>query len=208
MPATVLTPAERKSYLTGLAIAITGAVLFSTKAIVAKLIYRYPVDAVTLIAFRMLFSLPFFLVVFVVNFYAADWLVMQLLRGNGPAGTLMNVFAEREFTADMLLALCLVHGVALWGSIYFTKLQFVKTACLGFGVLAVLATANAQVLKQLIAPGVGNTVPFGKLMIPEAGQRFMLELPAGHGLWLSLLPLALAALLWLGSYARLTEKQL
>ena len=101
-----------------------------------------------------------------------------------------------------------MHGVALWGSIYFTKLQFVKTACLGFGVLAVLATANAQVLKQLIAPGVGNTVPFGKLMIPEAGQRFMLELPAGHGLWLSLLPLALAALLWLGSYARLTEKQL
>lgn len=51
---------ERKTFLTGLTIAIVGAVLFSTKAIVAKLIYRYPVDAVTLIAFRMLFSLPFF----------------------------------------------------------------------------------------------------------------------------------------------------
>ncbi|MBI3231382.1 MAG: DMT family transporter [Burkholderiales bacterium] len=41
-------------------LAITGAVLFSAKAIVAKLIYRYHVDAVTLIAFRMLFSLPIF----------------------------------------------------------------------------------------------------------------------------------------------------
>lgn len=51
---------ERKTFLTGLSIAIVGAILFSTKAIVAKLIYRYPVDAVTLIAFRMLFSLPFF----------------------------------------------------------------------------------------------------------------------------------------------------
>ncbi|MBC7416374.1 MAG: DMT family transporter [Herminiimonas sp.] len=51
---------DRKDFLTGLAIAIIGAILFSTKAIVAKLIYRYPVDAVTLIAFRMLFSLPFF----------------------------------------------------------------------------------------------------------------------------------------------------
>lgn len=50
----------RQTFLIGLAIAIFGAVLFSTKAIVAKLIYRYPVDAVTLIAFRMLFSLPFF----------------------------------------------------------------------------------------------------------------------------------------------------
>ena len=43
--------------------ALVGAVLFSAKAIVAKLIYRYNVDAVTLIAFRMLFSLPFFAVI-------------------------------------------------------------------------------------------------------------------------------------------------
>ena len=52
--------AQRQAFLAGLAIAVAGAVLFSTKAIVAKLIYRYPVDAVTLIGFRMLFSLPFF----------------------------------------------------------------------------------------------------------------------------------------------------
>jgi drug/metabolite transporter (DMT)-like permease len=53
-------PSARKLFLIGLSIAVVGAVLFSTKAIVAKLIYRYPVDAVTLIAFRMIFSLPFF----------------------------------------------------------------------------------------------------------------------------------------------------
>ena len=63
MPVTPQSPSERKIFLTGLAIAILGAILFSTKAIVAKLIYRYPVDAVTLIAFRMLFSLPFFAVI-------------------------------------------------------------------------------------------------------------------------------------------------
>lgn len=37
-----------------------GAILFSAKAIFAKLIYRYDVDAVTLLGFRMLFSVPFF----------------------------------------------------------------------------------------------------------------------------------------------------
>ncbi|MFZ6863757.1 DMT family transporter [Undibacterium sp. Ji67W] len=51
---------SRKHYLGGLLIALTGAILFSTKAIVAKLIYRYHVDAVTLIGFRMAFSLPLF----------------------------------------------------------------------------------------------------------------------------------------------------
>ncbi|MFZ6693621.1 DMT family transporter [Undibacterium sp. SXout20W] len=51
---------QRQHYLGGLLIALTGAILFSTKAIVAKLIYRYHVDAVTLITFRMAFSLPIF----------------------------------------------------------------------------------------------------------------------------------------------------
>jgi drug/metabolite transporter (DMT)-like permease len=50
----------RAAYLGGLALAIAGAVLFSTKAIVAKLMYRYQLDAVTVIAFRMIFSLPVF----------------------------------------------------------------------------------------------------------------------------------------------------
>jgi len=53
-------PVTRPALIGGLAIAIGGAVLFSTKAIVAKLLYRYHIDAVTLIAFRMLFSIPVF----------------------------------------------------------------------------------------------------------------------------------------------------
>lgn len=63
MTAMTIEPTARQAFLTGLAIAVVGAILFSAKAIVAKLIYRYPVDAVTLIAFRMIFSLPFFLAV-------------------------------------------------------------------------------------------------------------------------------------------------
>lgn len=60
MSSATVQPSARQALLAGLAIAICGAVLFSAKAIVAKLIYRYHVDAVTLIAFRMLFSVPFF----------------------------------------------------------------------------------------------------------------------------------------------------
>ena len=45
----------------GLLLASLGAVAFSGKAIIVKLAYRYGVDAVTLIMYRMLFSLPLFL---------------------------------------------------------------------------------------------------------------------------------------------------
>jgi drug/metabolite transporter (DMT)-like permease len=44
----------------GLLLAAAGAVLFSGKAIVVKLAYRYGVDAETLLALRMLLALPFF----------------------------------------------------------------------------------------------------------------------------------------------------
>lgn len=60
MSSPALNSSVRKSFLAGLAIAIVGAVFFSAKAVVAKLIYRYDVDAITLITLRMLFSLPFF----------------------------------------------------------------------------------------------------------------------------------------------------
>ena len=45
----------------GLVLAALGAIAFSGKAIIVKLAYRHGVDAVTLIMYRMLFALPFFL---------------------------------------------------------------------------------------------------------------------------------------------------
>jgi len=50
-----------KSVAPGLLLAIFGAIAFSGKAIIVKLAYRHGVDAVTLIMLRMLFALPFFL---------------------------------------------------------------------------------------------------------------------------------------------------
>jgi drug/metabolite transporter (DMT)-like permease len=44
----------------GIALAAAGSIAFSGKAIIVKLAYRYGVDAVTLIAYRMLFALPLF----------------------------------------------------------------------------------------------------------------------------------------------------
>jgi len=51
-----------KRFATGLLLAIVGSIAFSGKAIIVKLAYRYGVDAVTLIMYRMLFALPIFAV--------------------------------------------------------------------------------------------------------------------------------------------------
>lgn len=50
-------------FLLGVLIALLGAICFSTKAIFVKLAYRdTEIDAVSLLALRMIFSLPFFLI--------------------------------------------------------------------------------------------------------------------------------------------------
>jgi drug/metabolite transporter (DMT)-like permease len=51
----------KRSSLSGLLLAVAGAIAFSGKAIIVKLSYRYGVDAVTIIMLRMLFALPFFI---------------------------------------------------------------------------------------------------------------------------------------------------
>jgi len=49
--------------LAGFLITLTGAILFSTKAIIVKLAFaNTPIDALTLLTLRMIFSLPFYLV--------------------------------------------------------------------------------------------------------------------------------------------------
>lgn len=55
--------ADHPGQLPGLILAVLGAVFFAGKAIIVKLAYRHGVDAVTLLMLRMLFALPFFLVI-------------------------------------------------------------------------------------------------------------------------------------------------
>jgi drug/metabolite transporter (DMT)-like permease len=57
-----LTPQERKARLTGALLIVVGATAFSGKGVIIKLAYRYGVDAVTLLALRMVLSAPFFAV--------------------------------------------------------------------------------------------------------------------------------------------------
>lgn len=63
VPALPAALSARHLFLIGLGLALTGSVLFSAKAVVVKLMYRYQMDAMTVLAFRMLFSLPFFLAI-------------------------------------------------------------------------------------------------------------------------------------------------
>lgn len=56
-------PTRWSAHTGGVVLALAGAIAFSGKAIIVKLSYRYGVDAVTVIMYRMLMALPFFLAI-------------------------------------------------------------------------------------------------------------------------------------------------
>jgi drug/metabolite transporter (DMT)-like permease len=56
-----LTQSLASKFSSGLLLAAAGSIAFSGKAIIVKLAYRHGVDAITLVMFRMLFALPFFI---------------------------------------------------------------------------------------------------------------------------------------------------
>jgi drug/metabolite transporter (DMT)-like permease len=64
---------HRSYFIGGIALALLGSICFSTKAIFVKLAYRdSDVDAITLLALRMLFSLPFFLISAIISSRQSD----------------------------------------------------------------------------------------------------------------------------------------
>lgn len=79
---------SRNYFIGGVIVCILGAICFSTKAVIVKLAYRDTnVDAVTLLALRMLFSLPFFIISALVvsrkednkKFTTSQWIAVALI---------------------------------------------------------------------------------------------------------------------------------
>ena len=61
----------------GVLYGVLGVVLFSSKAVLVKLAYRYHVDTLDLLLFRMLFSLPFYiLILFLIRKKSAETKVL------------------------------------------------------------------------------------------------------------------------------------
>jgi drug/metabolite transporter (DMT)-like permease len=153
----------------GLLLAGLGAVAFSGKAIIIKLAYRYGVDAVTLIMYRMLFALPLFLLL---AWYAGrgqssltvrDW---RTILGLGFCGYYLASFldfAGLSFVSASLERLILYLNptiVLLIGVTFFhkrvTRAQVLALAVSYCGVLCVFGREASL---------TGSNVPLGATLV-------------------------------------------
>ena len=136
----------------GLALAALGSIAFSGKAIIVKLAYRYDVDAVTLIMYRMLFALPLFV--------ALAWWAS---RGKRP-------LTRRDWAAVLGLG---ITGYYLASFLDFLGLQYISaslerlilylnpTLVLLIGALAFGRRITARQLAAMAVSYVGIALVFG-----------------------------------------------
>lgn len=150
----------RLSYAAGgIVLALVGVLAFSLKAIVVKLIYRYDVDTLTLVALRMVFALPFFV--------GAAWWANR------------GVSAPRLTVRDAVLVGFLgILGYYAGSMFDFLGLQYVSAA-LGRLVLflypTVVVVLSAVFLKKAITPRIATALFVSYLGIALVLSRAVME---------------------------------
>jgi drug/metabolite transporter (DMT)-like permease len=146
----IIAQAATKHIAAGVALALAGSIAFSGKAIIVKLAYRYGVDAVTLIMYRMLMALPFFLVMAWWSgrgqqaLSRSDWLYVLFLGFTGYYLASFLDFAGLQYITASLERLILylnptivlLMGWLLWGK-KITRRQLAAFALSYCGVLLV-----------------------------------------------------------------------
>jgi drug/metabolite transporter (DMT)-like permease len=134
----------------GIVLAAAGAVAFSGKAILAKLMYRHGVDAVTVVAWRMLLALPMFLAL---AWWASrgqtaltrrDWVAVAGLGFSGYYAASMLDFAGLQYISASLERLILYLGPTivmvisvLWFKRHVSGRQWLAAAISYSGALVV-----------------------------------------------------------------------
>lgn len=105
----------RNSYLLAAILVVTGSILFSTKAILIKLAYEHEIDSLSLLGLRMLFSLPFFIVILlfgkkntaITPIKKADWFKMAAVGITGFYGASYLDFIGLQYISASLERLVL-----------------------------------------------------------------------------------------------------
>ena len=161
-----LTPTARHH---GLMLAAAGAVAFSGKAIIVKLAYRYGVDAVTLIMYRMLFALPLFVSL---GWWGGrgkprlTWRDVRAILGLGFCGYYLSSFLDfaglRYISASLerlILYLNPTLVMALAAVLFRRKVTRAQVIALAVSYLGVLCVLGHELTFA------GTNVPLGAILV-------------------------------------------
>ncbi|CAN5491285.1 DMT family transporter [soil metagenome] len=161
-------PTKQSGNFIGFLVAFLGAVLFSTKAIMVKKAFAdTEVDALTLLTFRMIFSLPFYIIIAFftsrqqknVKFTTKEWLLICFLGIIGYYLSSLFDFMGLQYVSAGIERLILF--------LYPTFVVLINAMLFGQ-----LVTRNQKIALLLTYGGIGIAY-FGEIQLTEANHDFM-----------------------------------
>jgi drug/metabolite transporter (DMT)-like permease len=168
-------PRPTRPSAAGTAYILLAAMAFSAKAVIVKLAYAYPVDAATLLALRMLFSAPFFLLMALwssraaaaVSFTRKDWLSVGLLGFIGYyLASYLDFLGLQYVTAGLeRLILFLYPTVVVLLSAWLLKKpvrrHHIAALVLSYGGIALVFAENLEIGGRAFEVALGGALVFG-----------------------------------------------
>lgn len=155
-----------------------------------------------------LYSFAFFLIIFTASFYAVTALIVSLDEWHGREKEILNVFSNDQNAYAAYIMYAFLHVVAIWGAIFFTKLQFIKTAFAVLLVSGVITLLNFQVLEALLQLDLNVATPFTNVGFTVDKEYYFLELPEQQKQLVGAVPIIIALFFWVTAYVRIKEKQI
>ena len=155
-----------------------------------------------------LYSFVIFQVIFLLSFYAVDYIVLMIGNSGKSKGlNIMNVFSAERDSMFTFLFYAIFHSLAFLGAIFFEKIHFIKTAFVVLLLCLLIFLINNPIANALFDVKLEKIVPFASLGIEEGGRYYLIRpLPSIEPVMFGL-SLSCIALLWIGAYFKLKEKE-
>jgi hypothetical protein len=188
---------------------IFASTVFSDYGEKNKAIPALTLPATTLEKFLVgwLYSYPIFLIIYTAVFYLA--LLALFYMRHWSAGQQFGFFSIGQEELRVFWVLFTeVHSIALFGAIFFRKLQFIKTGFSFFVSLMIVLLCNSLFLKIITGAKVEKlAIPFGNFNFYKGAGYYSIGIGHESSVFILLLMLAVAVLGWVAAYYRLKEKQ-
>ncbi|MDB5090569.1 MAG: hypothetical protein JWR09_4563 [Mucilaginibacter sp.] len=151
------------------------------------------------------FSYVIFSLVYTGSFYLILMLLLNLKHWPNQHVEVFNVFVE---PAPMLFVVfSFLHGVALWGAIFFEKLHFIKTAFCFFISIIVLTLINTSFIEALINHEIRPATPFSNIELIDNNRNVAITGMRENDTLVVCILFIVALIFWTAAYYRLKEKQ-
>ncbi|GHA79774.1 hypothetical protein [Pontibacter akesuensis] len=154
-----------------------------------------------------IYSFLFFSLVYVACFYLVAAVVLRMDTNPGQESDLLDMFTGDRRMYMSFVFYALLHGLAIFGSAFFKKGHFIKSAFAFVVIMLLIILLNEQVMQLVWSRDLKGAVPFSDITFLENQELMRIAPPEGLQSLAYGIPVVLAVLFWAAAYSLLKEKQ-